>query len=149
MGSRYAAGASSGTTGLFGATGVIRRYNSPWAGRGSSSPLFGHMKLILAIIKPFKLDEVREALTGLGIAGMLGRHGRPTDDEEIDPGVDDDICEFLGALGRQRARHRHSGRPHLPQPFDDELGLDRLGVDLLQPGGAWPDRDPSNPAGRS
>ena len=28
------------------------------------------MKLILAIIKPFKLDEVRETLTGLGIAGM-------------------------------------------------------------------------------
>ena len=28
------------------------------------------MKLILAIIKPFTLDEVREALTGLGIAGM-------------------------------------------------------------------------------
>lgn len=28
------------------------------------------MKLILAIIKPFKLDEVREALTTLGIAGM-------------------------------------------------------------------------------
>jgi nitrogen regulatory protein P-II 2 len=28
------------------------------------------VKLILAIIKPFKLDEVREALTVLGIAGM-------------------------------------------------------------------------------
>ena len=28
------------------------------------------MKLVIAIIKPFKLDEVREALTGLGIAGM-------------------------------------------------------------------------------
>jgi nitrogen regulatory protein P-II 2 len=28
------------------------------------------MKLIMAIIKPFKLDEVREALTGLGIQGM-------------------------------------------------------------------------------
>ncbi|AMG76368.1 MULTISPECIES: P-II family nitrogen regulator [Sphingopyxis] len=28
------------------------------------------MKLILAIIKPYKLDEVREALTALGIAGM-------------------------------------------------------------------------------
>lgn len=28
------------------------------------------MKKIEAIIKPFKLDEVREALTGLGIAGM-------------------------------------------------------------------------------
>ena len=28
------------------------------------------MKLIAAIIKPFKLDEVRTALTGLGIDGM-------------------------------------------------------------------------------
>jgi nitrogen regulatory protein P-II 2 len=28
------------------------------------------MKLIIAIIKPFKLDEVREALTALGVAGM-------------------------------------------------------------------------------
>ena len=28
------------------------------------------MKLIMAIIKPFKLDEVRDALTGLGIEGM-------------------------------------------------------------------------------
>ena len=28
------------------------------------------MKLITAIIKPFKLDEVREALTNLGIAGV-------------------------------------------------------------------------------
>ena len=28
------------------------------------------MKLIIAIIKPFKLDEVREALESVGIAGM-------------------------------------------------------------------------------
>ena len=28
------------------------------------------MKLIMAIIKPVKLDEVRDALTGLGIEGM-------------------------------------------------------------------------------
>lgn len=28
------------------------------------------MKFIIAIIKPFRLDEVREALTNLGIAGM-------------------------------------------------------------------------------
>ena len=28
------------------------------------------MKLVMAIIKPSKLDEVREALTGLGIEGM-------------------------------------------------------------------------------
>jgi nitrogen regulatory protein P-II 2 len=29
-----------------------------------------NMKLIIAIIKPFKLNDVREALTGLGISGM-------------------------------------------------------------------------------
>lgn len=28
------------------------------------------MKYIIAIIKPFKLDEVREALSALGVAGM-------------------------------------------------------------------------------
>jgi nitrogen regulatory protein P-II 2 len=28
------------------------------------------MKMIIAVIKPYKLDEVREALTGLGVQGM-------------------------------------------------------------------------------
>ena len=28
------------------------------------------MKMIMAVIKPFKLDEVREALSGLGVEGM-------------------------------------------------------------------------------
>ena len=28
------------------------------------------MKLIMAVVKPFKLDEVREALTELGVSGM-------------------------------------------------------------------------------
>ena len=28
------------------------------------------MKLVTAIIKPFKLEEVREALTGVGVTGM-------------------------------------------------------------------------------
>ena len=28
------------------------------------------MKLVIAIIKPFKLDDVRDALTELGVAGM-------------------------------------------------------------------------------
>jgi len=28
------------------------------------------MRYIIAIIKPFKLEEVREALTGLGVSGM-------------------------------------------------------------------------------
>ena len=29
------------------------------------------MKLIIAAIKPFKLDEVREALTTIGVRGMM------------------------------------------------------------------------------
>ncbi|TCD15899.1 P-II family nitrogen regulator [Oricola cellulosilytica] len=28
------------------------------------------MKIVMAIIKPFKLDEVREALTGFGVQGL-------------------------------------------------------------------------------
>ena len=28
------------------------------------------MKLVIAVIKPFKLDEVRDALTGIGVQGM-------------------------------------------------------------------------------
>jgi len=34
------------------------------------------MKLIEAIIKPFKLDEVRAALSGLGIQGMTVTEGK-------------------------------------------------------------------------
>ena len=44
------------------------------------------MKLIIAIIKPFKLDDVREALTGAGVTGMtvyevkgFGRTGGKTE----------------------------------------------------------------------
>ncbi len=28
------------------------------------------MKLVMAVVKPFKLDEVREALTDIGVSGM-------------------------------------------------------------------------------
>ncbi len=34
------------------------------------------MKLILAIIKPFKLDEVRDALTALGVQGLTVSEAR-------------------------------------------------------------------------
>jgi nitrogen regulatory protein P-II 2 len=42
------------------------------AKRSSTSCLFSEdeMKIVMAIIKPFKLDEVRDALTGLGVHGM-------------------------------------------------------------------------------
>jgi nitrogen regulatory protein P-II 2 len=31
---------------------------------------YGAMKLVMAVIKPFKLDEVRDALTPLGVQGL-------------------------------------------------------------------------------
>ena len=34
------------------------------------------MKLIIAIIKPFKLEETREALTNIGVQGMLVTEGK-------------------------------------------------------------------------
>ena len=40
-----------------------------WAVRGNEEQ-GRDMKLIIAIIKPFKLDDVREALTPLGVQGL-------------------------------------------------------------------------------
>ncbi len=37
------------------------------------------MKLITAIIKPFKLDEVREALSGVGVQGITVTEVRASD----------------------------------------------------------------------
>jgi hypothetical protein len=42
---RSAAGASAGTTGLFGMTGSTCWYGAPGAGRGSASPRFGHIAI--------------------------------------------------------------------------------------------------------
>lgn len=41
------------------------------AGRQGMPQKEGHMKLIIATIKPFKLDEVREALSSAGATGMM------------------------------------------------------------------------------
>jgi nitrogen regulatory protein P-II 2 len=40
------------------------------ATRGPAKPKVKPMKIVMAIIKPFKLDEVREALTAVGIQGL-------------------------------------------------------------------------------
>ena len=49
------------------------------------------MKFIIAVIKPFKLDEVREALSNIGIAGMtvteVKGFGRQKGQTEIYRGV--------------------------------------------------------------
>jgi nitrogen regulatory protein P-II 2 len=42
-----------------------------WLGPGAARKWgFARMKLVIAIIKSFKLDDVREALTSLGIQGL-------------------------------------------------------------------------------
>lgn len=50
------------------------------------------MKLVMAIIKPFKLDDVREALTGIGIEGLtvseVKGYGRQKGQTEIYRGAE-------------------------------------------------------------
>ena len=50
------------------------------------------MKLVIAIIKPFKLEDVREALTGAGIQGMtvteVKGYGRQKGHKEIYRGAE-------------------------------------------------------------
>src|ERR1700735_5115906 len=50
------------------------------------------MKLVVAIIKPFKLDEVRDALVGIGVHGMtiteLKGYGRQKGHTEIYRGAE-------------------------------------------------------------
>lgn len=50
------------------------------------------MKMVMAVIKPFKLDEVREALTALGIEGMtvteVKGYGRQKGQTEIYRGAE-------------------------------------------------------------
>jgi nitrogen regulatory protein PII len=45
----------------------LRRSTLLWAAREEGK----HVKLIIAAIKPFKLEEVREALTAIGVRGMM------------------------------------------------------------------------------
>ncbi|MET0278092.1 MAG: P-II family nitrogen regulator, partial [Pseudorhodoplanes sp.] len=50
------------------------------------------MKLVIAIIKPFKLDEVREALTAIGVNGMtvteVKGYGRQKGHKEVYRGAE-------------------------------------------------------------
>ncbi len=59
------------------------------------------MKIIIAIIKPFKLDEVRQALSGLGLSGMtvteVKGYGRQKGHTEIYRGAEY-VVNFLPKL---------------------------------------------------
>ena len=86
----------------------------------------GHVELVDELLEVQRLGLARDVLGG--------DRGAP-DDEHVDAGVDHALGELLGPLRRQRAGHGDPGVAHLLQPRGDQLGLDRLGVDLLQPPG--------------
>src|ERR1700736_5356574 len=62
------------------------------------------MKLVVAIIKPFKLDEVRQALTAIGVHGMtvteVKGYGRQKGHTEIYRGAEY-IVNFLPKLRKK------------------------------------------------
>ena len=66
------------------------------------------MKIVMAIIKPFKLDEVREALTGLGVQGLtvteVKGYGRQKGHTEIYRGAE--YADQLPAEAEDRTRYR-------------------------------------------
>ena len=59
------------------------------------------MKLVVAIIKPFKLDEVRQALTAIGVSGMtvteVKGYGRQKGHTEVYRGAEY-VVNFLPKL---------------------------------------------------
>ena len=59
------------------------------------------MKLVIAIIKPFKLDEVREALSGIGVQGITATEvkgfGRQKGHTELYRGAEY-VVDFLPKL---------------------------------------------------
>ena len=82
------------------------------------------MKLIIAIIKPFKLDEVRVALSGIGVQGLtvteVKGFGRQKGHTELYRGAEYAV-DFLPKLrveagarppGRPGDRGHRNGRPH-------------------------------------
>ena len=84
------------------------------------------MKLVTAIIKPFKLDEVREALSGIGVQGItvteVKGFGRQKGHTELYRGAEY-VVDFLPKVKieaavddelRRRASSRPSRAPHAP-----------------------------------
>ena len=49
----------------------MRNRKSAWPQSGADLARESVLKLIIAAIKPFKLEEVREALTAIGVRGMM------------------------------------------------------------------------------
>lgn len=80
------------------------------------------MKLVVAIIKPYELDDVRTALSGIGISGMtvteVKGFGRQKGHTELYRGAEYVIeCHYYPGFrfcrSRRRIYYRHPGRYYL------------------------------------
>ena len=92
------------------------------------------MKIVMAIIKPFKLDEVRDALTAIGVHGMtvteVKGYGRQKGHTEIYRGTEYAVS-FLPKIkievavadrpGRQDHRGHHRRRQDRPDRRRQDL----------------------------
>ena len=70
------------------------------------------------------VDEALEVERLRAARDVLGRHGGATDDEQVDPGVDDGLPQLLGALRGEGTGDGDAGVADLAQPLGDQLGLD-------------------------
>ena len=72
------------------------------------------MKMVTAIIKPFKLDEVREALSAIGVQGItvteVKGFGRQKGHTELYRGAEY-VVDFLPKVQDRGRRRRRDGRP--------------------------------------
>ena len=64
---------------------------------------------------------------------VLGRHDRALHDEDVELGVEHELRELLDALRRERRARGDAAGLDLADARADELGLDRLVVELLHP----------------
>ena len=75
---------------------------------------------------------------------VLRRHHRPLDYEQVELGLEQCAGQLGGPLRRDRAAGGHPGLFDLADALAHELGLERLGVDLLHAGGRLLGREPGD-----
>ncbi len=77
------------------------------------------------------VDELLQVQRLMVLGDMLGGHDGAADHEQVDAGLEHGGIVVLGALRGQRAGDGDARVADLVETLDDELRLDRLGVDLL------------------
>jgi uncharacterized protein (TIGR02001 family) len=105
------------------------------------------MKMVTAIVKPFKLDEVREALSGIGVQGItvteVKGFGRQKGHTELYRGAEY-VVDFLPKVKIEAAvddAHRRAcHRGHRGSARTGKIGDGKIFVSAARAGGAHPHR---------